>query len=72
MYRQQGARLERHDVTIYSGVRGGARLSRYDVQAELSVGRRLNYLFQSDYSLGNPVDAVDIQNVSFGMIISPR
>ena len=72
MYRQVGARLERHDVTIYSGVRGGVRLPRYDVQAELSVGRRLNYLFQSDFSLGNPVNAVDVQNVTLGMIVSPR
>lgn len=72
LYRQVGARLERHDVNIYSGVRGGIRLPRYDVQAELSVGRRLNYLFQSDFSLGYPVNAVDVQNVSLGMVISPR
>jgi len=59
-------------VTIYSGVRGGLRLPRTDVSGELSVGRRLNYLFQSDFYLGQPKKAIDIQNLTFTLTVSPR
>jgi hypothetical protein len=72
MYREPSARASGHDVTIYSGVRGGARLPWTDVSGELTVGRRLNYLFQSDYYLGSPVVATDIQNVTLSMTLSPR
>jgi hypothetical protein len=72
LYRQPGAHLEQHDVAIYSGVRGGMRLPWSDVSGELSVGRRLNYLFQSDFYLGDPKNAVDIQNVALTLTVSPR
>ena len=32
----------------------------------------MNYLFQSDYYLGSPVVATDIQNVTLSMTLSPR
>lgn len=72
LYRTLAPRNEQHDVTIYSGVRGGVRLAGWDVSTEVTVGRRLNYLFQSDFYLGQPVDAVDIQNVTWRFVLSPR
>jgi len=72
MYREPSARASGHDVTIFSGVRGGVRLRWTDVSGELTVGRRLNYLFQSDYYLGSPVVATDIQNVTLAITLSPR
>jgi hypothetical protein len=72
LYRTLAPRNEQHDVTIYSGVRGGVRLRGFDVATELTVGRRINYLFQSDFYLGQPVDAVDIQNVTLTFVVSPR
>jgi hypothetical protein len=61
-----------HDVTIYSGVRGGVMMPRTDVSWELTVGRRMNYLFQSDYYLSTPAVAVDVQNVTLSFLVSPR
>jgi hypothetical protein len=72
LYQTADPRLVRHDVTVFSGVRAGARLPWYDVSSELTVGRRYNYLFQSDFYLGEPVVATDVQNVTFTMVISPR
>jgi hypothetical protein len=72
MYREVGPRDTRHDVTIYSGVRGGARLPWTDIAGELTVGRRMNYLFQNDYYLGSPVVATDIQNLTLTLQLSPR
>jgi hypothetical protein len=71
LYRTLAPHNEQHDVTIYSGVRGGARLMGWDLSTELTVGRRLNYLFQSDFYLGQPVKAVDIQNVTWTFLLSP-
>jgi hypothetical protein len=72
LYRLLSPNVIQHDVTIYSGVRGGARLPWGDVSGELTVGRRLDYLFQNEGFLGLPVDAVDIQNVTLGMSFTPR
>jgi hypothetical protein len=72
MYRQVGARATMHDVTMYSGIRGGIRLPWTDVASELTVGRRYNYLFQNLYYLGSPVVATDIQNVTLTLQLSPR
>jgi hypothetical protein len=63
----------RHDVSIYSGIRGGWRQSLYDVWAELTVARRLNYLFQDDaFHAGTPRQAIDVQNVTLTFRIDPR
>ena len=72
LYRQIGPRVTMHDVTIFSGVRGGARVPWMDVSSELTVGRRLNYLFQNEYYLGSPVVATDVQNVTLTVLLSPR
>lgn len=71
-YRILSPTAVQHDVTIYSGVRGGARLPWTDVSGELTVGRRLNYLFQNEGFLGIPINAVDIQNVTLSLTLSPR
>ena len=72
LYREGGPRLTQHDVTVYSGARGGIRLARTDVQGTLTVGRRYNYLLQSLFYLASPPDAVDIDNVSLAITITPR
>jgi hypothetical protein len=61
-----------HDVTIFSGVRGGVRLPWTDASGELTVGRRLNYLFQNQGFFGIPINAADIQNVTLTVTLSPR
>jgi hypothetical protein len=63
LYQQPDPRYFRHDVTVYSGVRGGARLPRADVSGELFVGRRYNYLFIP----GN----YDVQNVTLRFRVTP-
>ena len=72
LYRLPFVLNTQHDVTIYSGVRGGVELPHTDLSFELTVGRRLNYLFQSSYYLSSPVVATDVQNVTLGIILSPR
>ncbi len=72
LYREGGPRLTQHDVTVYSGMRGGIRLPKSDVMGSLTVGRRYNYLLQSLFYLADPVNAVDIQNTSLSITITPR
>lgn len=72
LYRLLSPTVVQHDVTIFSGVRGGARFPWTDASAELTVGRRLNYLFQNEGFLGIPINAVDIQNVTLAVTLSPR
>ena len=72
LYRLPYARATQHDVTIYSGLRGGVLLPRADLAWELTVGRRMNYLFQSDYYIGSPVLATDVQNVALSLVLAPR
>jgi hypothetical protein len=71
LYRQVRANPLQHDVTIFSGLRGGARLPWSDVAGELTVGRRLNYLFQNSGTYQQPI-ANDYQNITLGVTISPR
>ena len=72
IYREGGARNTQHDVTVYAGVRAGARIPRADVSASLTRGRRLNYLHQSLYYIGSPVVASDFRNTTFTMAVAPR
>jgi hypothetical protein len=72
LYRLLSPTPVQHDVTIFSGVRGGARLPWTDVSSELTVGRRLNYLFHNEGLLGIPINAADIQNVTLSLTLSPR
>jgi hypothetical protein len=72
LYREGGPRPTQHDVTLYSGVRGGLRLPRSDVSAAVTIGRRYNYLLQSSYYVGLPVVAADFPNTTVAVTISPR
>ncbi len=72
LYRQPNVTLAKHDVTIFSGARGSARLPWSDVMGSVRVSRRMNYLFQSDFYYGDPVFAEDIQNVTFTVALTPR
>jgi hypothetical protein len=72
LYREGGARLTQHDVTVYSGVRGGIRLPHSDVAATVTFGQRYNYLFESLFYLADPVNALDIRNTTVTFVVSPR
>ena len=72
LYREGGARLTQHDVTVYSGVRAGIRLPRSDVAATVSFGERYNYLFQSLFYLADEVKATDIRNTTITIVVSPH
>jgi hypothetical protein len=73
MYRQPvNPRDTQHDVTLQSGVRAGLRLTAADLFGAVSASRRYNYLFQSDYYLFGPVQAIDVRNVSVTFVLSPR
>jgi hypothetical protein len=75
MYLQPNGGLARHDVTIYSGFRGGIATQRLDWSVEASVGRRLNYLFQTDaFNPGDvpPLNAIDVQNVMLKFTVAPH
>jgi len=68
LYQQPDFHYFQHDVTVYSGVRGGARFPRVDVSGELFVGRRYNYLFQNN---GDIAKAMDIQNITLRFRVTP-
>jgi len=73
MYRLVRPSPARHDVTLYGGVRGGLLHRLGDVAAELTVGRRHNYLFQNDgYNPGDRVRAIDVRNVTLELTVTPR
>jgi hypothetical protein len=65
-------RSTRHDVTIFSGARGSVRAMGLRFTSEMTVGRRLNYLFQNDnYNPGEqPRSAVDIHNITLEFQLS--
>ena len=72
LYRQPIPGPTQHDVTIYSGVRGSLVLPWFDASGELTVGRRINYLFQNDAVTPDQRHAVDVQNVTLSWVLSPR
>lgn len=72
MYRQNFPNYYKHDVTIYSGVRGLASTPHLDVAGELTVGRRMNYLFQTSFGNAGGYRSVDVQNITLSLSIVPR
>jgi hypothetical protein len=72
LYRVPLANIVRHDVAYAFGARGGVRLAQYDLRAELTSQRRLNYLFQNGGSNFRGVRTVDLQNLSLSFDVSPR
>ena len=71
LYRQVNPSPTQHDVTYFVGLRGGARVPRWDESTELVASRRLNYLFQSDFSIQAPVIAIDMTNLSLRVSVHP-
>ncbi len=71
LYRLPAARLTQHDVTVFSGLRGGFRSRWTDVLGELTVGRRLNYLFQNEAVVLGEEGAVstNVQNVTLAILL---
>lgn len=75
MYLQPNGGNSRHDVSIASGVRGAYEWRSFEFSGQLSVQRRLNYLFQSDaFNPGDvpTVNAIDVQNTTLTLTISRR
>ena len=71
LYRQVNPSPTQHDVTYFVGLRGGARVPRFDVSTELVASKRLNYLFQSQFSIQAPVIAIDMTNLSLRVSVHP-
>jgi hypothetical protein len=64
--------IEGHDVSIFGGVRGGRVLPGFRVDAEWTVGQRLNFLYQRR-AIGFP-DAfrtVDVWNHTLRLAVTP-
>lgn len=72
MYQQPAPNFKKHDVTIYSGARGSYRHRLGDASAELTIGRRMNYLFQSAAGQAGGYRGVDLQNITLGLAVTPR
>lgn len=70
-YREPNGFLYRsHDVSLFTGLRGGLRMWRTELGAELFWTQRNNYLFQT----ANPFDysrAFDIHNTTLRLFVQP-
>lgn len=61
-----------HDVSVIGGVRGGVRLPFAEVDGELSLATRYNYLFQDQSrSMGDNV-SVTVVNTTLVLAVRPR
>lgn len=60
-----------HDVQGIAGVRGARRVAGWEVAAEYSFGRRLNWLFQNTARAFNDFDSVDVNLANFVLTVSP-
>jgi hypothetical protein len=60
-----------HDVSFVAGFRGGIRVGRSEIMAELARDHRLNYLFQNDAYWFDTEQGVDITNYSLRFSILP-
>jgi hypothetical protein len=60
-----------HDVSVLGGLRSGYSFSAFRADAELTVEKRYNYLFQNpDRGFGS-AGAVDVTNPSLRLFVSP-
>lgn len=67
------ARYRGHDVTVYGGARAAAVLGPLSLDAEYSVGKRYNYLFQSTAGDWDQRDnTVNVVNHSLQLRVSAR
>lgn len=71
-YRQPLANPFGHDVSIFSGVRGGRRTPRIDVSASLLFERRYNYQFESRRLQPLAIGQRNEDNVRFSLRLAPR
>ena len=72
LYRQGAATFLRHDVSVFSGIRGGLRTRFTDLQSEITFARRYNYLFQNGFANPGGFRTVDINNVTLTLSATPR
>jgi len=71
LYRQFAANYFRHDVSVFGGVRGGVRLAHWDVLAQTTVAKRMNYLFQNGLIIPG-ARTIDVVNYTLALVLSPR
>jgi hypothetical protein len=71
LYRQTGANFFRHDVSVYGGLRGAARLSATDVATQLTLTHRFSYLFQNGRASPGGFRTVDINNLTLAVRVTP-
>lgn len=61
-----------HDVSIFGGVRGGFDLPALRMDAELTTGTRLNFLYQNRGDHWERADdAVDVRNYTLRLVLTP-
>lgn len=72
LYRQRFANFFRHDVSLMGGLRGGVRAPYLDVAGELTLEKRLNYLFQGGFANPGGRRTVDVDNVVLRLQLTPR
>ena len=70
LYKQYLPYPNRHDVSVRAAVRAGVTRGSVDYQAEFSVGRRVNYLFQNATYIPD-YRTVDVPFSSFGLSVRP-
>jgi hypothetical protein len=60
-----------HDVSLLGGLRGGMIVAGVDVQLELLLGRRFNYLFENAHAGYLPDPGADVTNRTLRLSVSP-
>jgi hypothetical protein len=71
-YREPDPQPNRRDVTVLMGLRGSTILAASRASVELTLARRLNYLFQNDAYVGTSINAVDVRNLTLAFRVEPR
>lgn len=72
LYRQPVANFFRHDVSVFAGLRAGARLPHLEVTTEFTAARRNNYLFQNGFANPRGRRTIDVVNYTLALLLSPR
>jgi hypothetical protein len=62
LYRIRTATSLQHDVGVVLGARGGGRVGPVLLEGEGTLGRRLNYLFQSESTVFTDLRTIDLSN----------